>query len=597
MTDAPAQPRAAQAPTPPPPDTSDAIGAWLDRLLRLTRLPRTEAGELRDELDAHLRERCRDLMLAGYEEPEAIHKSISELGDLALLAQRYREASRTPKRRLTMQIAIIAAATTALGLSTLALRQSQTQPDTQAGAAHAEGGNLRLRLVPKEVGPDGQGTYELAVTPEGEAVEGLFHLGLRPLEVDENGNGTYSLGVEPGDGGGAPILSDIPLLNRFVGAEPAPSAAIGQDVGEAPLAQVLDLLAGSQDLRPYIHWRDLQAEPDAVLADLPLEGQQLDRAFDMLNDALELDGEDSLTYRAEHGLFEVASRGYFDMRERELVTYDVGDLVTSDDSGQAAETPQALAELIWDMVEPEIWPEGGGTIGTIHTFGEKLFVNAPPRVHERIVWLLGQLRDQGDERASASEGRALTGFVTDAMGSAGAPASPSQPSTAGVLDAGAAAAPRDAQSVEVFALERLSASELQPVIAAAIAGFGGQAETDARSNSLLIVGDGRALAVARSIIGALDRAPAPEQPAQPTGTVTIQGAIPRPGVYLIPADHPFTLNRLLASAGGPGPEATRVVVRAPDGALSHVVDLTASRTPGEVDVPLAPDDMIFVAAD
>ncbi|MCB9845117.1 MAG: hypothetical protein H6811_03910 [Phycisphaeraceae bacterium] len=92
----------------------DAVALWLESLIRAMRLPRREAIEIRDELEGHLRERVRDLMLAGRDEPEAVHAAIRELGDAALLAQRYQAASRP--RRTMMKVGAIAVVALAGGL-------------------------------------------------------------------------------------------------------------------------------------------------------------------------------------------------------------------------------------------------------------------------------------------------------------------------------------------------------------------------------------------------------------------------------------------------------------------------------------------------
>lgn len=104
---------------------ADAVGVWLDGLVRVMRLPAREAGEIREELDAHVRERVRDLMLAGQSEASAIHHAIGELGDAALLAQRFHAVSSTTKRRSIMTFAALGIAVGALALSTLTLTGSR----------------------------------------------------------------------------------------------------------------------------------------------------------------------------------------------------------------------------------------------------------------------------------------------------------------------------------------------------------------------------------------------------------------------------------------------------------------------------------------
>jgi len=109
---------------PPPPDTPpteverqpdieagasiDAIESWLVVLGRLLRLPDATRQAIRDELDQHLRERVRDLVLAGSNEPDALRLAIEELGSAAELARRFQTANRTEPRRLIMYSTIIA---------------------------------------------------------------------------------------------------------------------------------------------------------------------------------------------------------------------------------------------------------------------------------------------------------------------------------------------------------------------------------------------------------------------------------------------------------------------------------------------------------
>ncbi len=105
-----------------------AVGTWLDGLVRVMRLPKRESDEIREELDSHIRERVRDLMLIGESEPKAIHHAISELGDAALLAQRYKQARGISQRRWIMTAATFAIASGALVLSTMTLSGSPMLP-------------------------------------------------------------------------------------------------------------------------------------------------------------------------------------------------------------------------------------------------------------------------------------------------------------------------------------------------------------------------------------------------------------------------------------------------------------------------------------
>jgi hypothetical protein len=100
----------------------DPVGSWLDVLMGLIRLPQAERRSIRDELDSHLRDRVRDIMLTGLDEVSATREAIAELGDAAELATRFGRASRAPaRRRLAMNIGMLGVACTALVTSVVAL--------------------------------------------------------------------------------------------------------------------------------------------------------------------------------------------------------------------------------------------------------------------------------------------------------------------------------------------------------------------------------------------------------------------------------------------------------------------------------------------
>ena len=99
---------------------TDSVSSWLDMLTRM--LPARQGAEVREELESHVRERVRDLVLAGTEEAAATRTAIAELGDAAAVAQRFREAARTPFRRLAMNLAVLGVAGAALITSVVAVR-------------------------------------------------------------------------------------------------------------------------------------------------------------------------------------------------------------------------------------------------------------------------------------------------------------------------------------------------------------------------------------------------------------------------------------------------------------------------------------------
>lgn len=352
----------------------DSIGAWLDRLVRITRLPAGEAREIRDELDAHLRERVRDLMLVGHDEAEAIHKAISELGDLAQLAHRYREAGKASTGRILMNIALFATVGAALGLGALAVSQPET-PARDPAAANPPG--IVAEQITIQPSDDGSLTYEIAPA----------------------GGGRLEL---------VPTVTQLPLVGQlFINQAHRSDEPIGADIQDASLADVFELYASSQGLKPYIHWRILEdaIDTDEIVTGLPVAEQPLSRAVSMLNDQFGLAGDEAIDYRVDSGLLEIATRAFFDRRETELVTYDVSSLLQTDWPLETTDDSLVLIDLITQIVEPDAWPENGGTIAAAYVAGSKLFVKAPARIHERVAWLLEQLRDDGERHSLATPGR------------------------------------------------------------------------------------------------------------------------------------------------------------------------------------------------
>ncbi len=97
------------------------VKAWLDVLVRLLRLPQLAQDEIRLELQSHLSERIRDLILAGHTEDQATRTAIGELGEATDLAQRYKDANRFAKRRLVMNLTLLTVCLGTAGFSVYTL--------------------------------------------------------------------------------------------------------------------------------------------------------------------------------------------------------------------------------------------------------------------------------------------------------------------------------------------------------------------------------------------------------------------------------------------------------------------------------------------
>lgn len=148
------------SPMPPPHEPPDDIDGWLATFSALARLPEARRAAVADELEDHLRCRSRDLMLGGASEPEAVRKSIAELGEAAELAARFRLAARTPIWRHVMTFSILGISAAALTLSVIAIAGGPQQrggtsqptgvvfrnPAPEEGATSAALADVRLQL-------------------------------------------------------------------------------------------------------------------------------------------------------------------------------------------------------------------------------------------------------------------------------------------------------------------------------------------------------------------------------------------------------------------------------------------------------------------
>ena len=85
----------------------DTISAWLLGFERVMVGTNDEKRETRAELESHLRDRSRDLMLAGLNADEAARRAIDELGEAAEIAASYRATRVDSQRRKVMQVAAI----------------------------------------------------------------------------------------------------------------------------------------------------------------------------------------------------------------------------------------------------------------------------------------------------------------------------------------------------------------------------------------------------------------------------------------------------------------------------------------------------------
>lgn len=343
---------------------------------------------------------------------------------------------------------------------------------------------------------------------------------------------------QPG-GRAVPVSSYAPEVS-------ADAAALGKakvSLREGTSWGELFKLAGEASHSPVtVHWASMRTtgnDETAIQPDHPLgvevDSLSLPTTLELLNDRMERSGASRVEWRLVEGTLVFATRGFFDKSEMVLRTYDLSGLPGMEPGGE--EAVERARELIVKTAEPEGWDVGGGT-STIASYGMKLFVKAPPRVHAAVSWVLGELRS-GEGRAegavevrtfrltrvSAAEAAGLVGSLFP--GEKGGVRATADAATNSVvvkgtaeallrvegclagLDRGAEAGAGGKQT-RVFPLRHIDAGRAMAAVRAMMteAGTRGKLETastDAATNSLVVVGTAEGLEQVESRLSGIDR--------------------------------------------------------------------------------------------
>lgn len=314
----------------------DTIAAWLDMLVAILDLPDDQRRSVRAELESHLRERVRDLILSGDSEHQAAKTAIAELGDAASLARRYSRTIEPSHRRSLMQVAGLATVGTALVLTLGAVGGRLSQPEPKAEANRVQGAGI---------------------APEGGVIEvqGMPQSGRR-----------FSSPADPS----LAILSNASIT---VTGDITWDAYVTELVKTLPIKRVRwDVLAQSG-----VQQQDVITLPKGTYTGLQIFEIAMERCS-------------PLALREIDGGFELSTRDHVDRRECCLVVYDVSDAV-ADSGGDADGRREEIVSLITSEAYPDGWTANGGDMASIRSVGPKLFINAPARYHAKIEWLLAEL--------------------------------------------------------------------------------------------------------------------------------------------------------------------------------------------------------------
>lgn len=304
--------------------TGAGIDAWLHALGHMLALPPVRRQEIVAELEAHLHERVRDLMLEGQDETRATHQAIAELGDAAVVADRFRRVEGSPTRRLMMNAVLVGTTAAAVGLCVVGFQSFSASPSTQTAAPTAQ--------------------------QEGTA---------------------SSAGDTPSAGSNATATAD---------------ATIVLDEGDT-LESFVTKFASSFNVPAFVYWdrlKELKIEPGARFH-VPSGAMSRLEAWRLVNDALP-GGNSPLGWRLRNDRLEVSLQEHLDRREIELAVYDLSSVLDGASHDWRSATLTNAVALVQSTIEPSYW--GSQKLASIHTVDDKVFVRAPRRLQSQVSWVM-----------------------------------------------------------------------------------------------------------------------------------------------------------------------------------------------------------------
>lgn len=182
--------------------------------------------------------------------------------------------------------------------------------------------------------------------------------------------------MQPGAGGASRVYTP-PVQAQAAG--PA-AKVIDIDFADASLADVARFLGESAGVPVIVHWSDLEGLGQSRLT---IEAKRVTVAGALALVMEACGGE--VDFRLTERTLEISTRRYFDRRETVLASYD---LEGANERGAAAED---VLRVLQNLVESDGWRDNGGNLATAYVLGGRMFVEAPPRFHDKIRWILGEL--------------------------------------------------------------------------------------------------------------------------------------------------------------------------------------------------------------
>ena len=375
-------------------NVGDTISAWLLGFERVMVGTAEEKRETRAELESHLRDRARDLMLAGLNADEAARRAIDELGEAAEIAASYRATRVESQRRKVMQVAAIGLAAGAAVVSVAAMFQGARATPTMASPVMAEPAMVASSAVASVEQADPTLTRTTIEVEKSSELMAGDAVSLRLVKLDGETVALRASKVEMA------IAASVPLTLEDYRAPLEESELLAKTTvtGKVEGARVIDALRAIADgsggkIRVSLERVESMTEcgVENLIGNRAWKGVALVQVMQELSEGLPECGRIVARDRGEY--LEVGPARLFDARETRFVAYRVEGVLGRAFSYEADETKRAelLRGTLSAMVYRDDWADNGGSIGEMHYAGGSLFVKAPERHQHMVAWVLRKL--------------------------------------------------------------------------------------------------------------------------------------------------------------------------------------------------------------
>lgn len=168
--------------------------------------------------------------------------------------------------------------------------------------------------------------------------------------------------------------------------------------------QIVGAIVDTHKLGASVDWGSL--EEVGFMPDEPLGISGRGLSVMMILNELSRRADDSwstIDWRLEDQMLTIDRKDVFDMRERELASYDIDGILSSmldRYSLQYDDASDQVSSVIQEFIEPDQWVNNGGNVAQLRVVSGRMFVYAPLRTHEKVSWMLSEMAksDGGEAR-------------------------------------------------------------------------------------------------------------------------------------------------------------------------------------------------------